>query len=141
MADTLQVTRPIALARPRGAHRFEAFSPKLARRVMFYRRALLEQWLLLEANPNVITFCERPGYVLINEDRHVADFWVRHVDREELVVLSELLLGSNADGSCAELDACTAEVRLVGSADLAAARACAATQKGIGCIVDRFHCA
>ncbi|RKT10673.1 hypothetical protein B0G69_8112 [Paraburkholderia sp. RAU2J] len=34
MADTRQVTRPIALARPRGAHRFEAFSPKLARRVM-----------------------------------------------------------------------------------------------------------
>jgi hypothetical protein len=75
MADTLHVTWPIALARPRGAHRFEAFSPKLARRVMFYRRALLEQWLLLEANPKVITFCERPGYVLINEDRHLADFW------------------------------------------------------------------
>ncbi|XUW93879.1 hypothetical protein OH764_36285 (plasmid) [Burkholderia sp. M6-3] len=90
---------------------------------MFYRRALLEQWLLLEANPKVITFCERPGYVLINEDRHLADFWVRYVDREEFVVLSELLLGSNADGSCAVLDACTAEVRLVGSADLAAARA------------------
>ncbi|REE07129.1 hypothetical protein B0G71_7606 [Paraburkholderia sp. BL27I4N3] len=74
MADTLQVTRPMTLGRPRGARRFEAFSPKLARRAKFYRLALLEQWLLLEANPKVITFCERPGYVLINEDRHLADF-------------------------------------------------------------------
>lgn len=40
----------------------EAFSPKLARRVMFYRRPLLEHWLLLVANPKVLTFCERPGY-------------------------------------------------------------------------------
>ncbi|MFM0441574.1 hypothetical protein PQQ84_34595 [Paraburkholderia strydomiana] len=123
MANTLQVTGPVALCRPRGAHRFEAFSPKLARRVMFYRRALLEQWLLLEANPKVITFCERPGYVLINEDRHLADFWVRYVDREELVVLSELISRSNVDASGAELDACTAEVRFVASAELAAARA------------------
>jgi hypothetical protein len=123
MADTLQVTGPVALCRPRGAHRFEAFSPKLARRVMFYRRALLEQWLLLEANPKVITFCERPGYVLINEDRHLADFWVRYVDREELVVLSELISRSKVDASGVELDACTAEVRFVASAELAAARA------------------
>ncbi|MFL9860900.1 hypothetical protein PQR72_35050 [Paraburkholderia madseniana] len=123
MANTLQVTGPVALCRPRGAHRFEAFSPKLARRVMFYRRALLEQWLLLEANPKVITFCERPGYLLINEDRHLADFWVRYVDREELVVLSELISRSNVDASGAELAACTAEVRFVASAELAAARA------------------
>jgi hypothetical protein len=123
MADTLQVTGPVALCRPRGAHRFEAFSPKLARRVMFYRRALLEQWLLLEANPKVITFCERPGYLLINEDRHLADFWVRYVDREELLLLSELISRSNVHASGAELDACTAEVRFVASAELAAARA------------------
>ena len=123
MADTVQVTRPIALERPRGAHRFEAFSPKLARRVMFYRRALLEQWLMLEASPKVVTFCERPGYVLINEDRHLADFWVRYVDRDELVVLSELLCGSNVDASRPEVDAGSVEVRLVGSAELAAARA------------------
>lgn len=94
---------------------------------MFYRRALLEQWLLLEANPKVITFCERPGYVLINEDRHLADFWVRYVDHNELVVLSELLNRSNVAASHAEprteLDACTADVRFVASAELAAARA------------------
>ncbi|MBB5420604.1 hypothetical protein [Paraburkholderia atlantica] len=123
MVDTLHVAEPIALARPRGAHRFEAFSPKLARRVMFYRRASLEQWLLLEANPKVITFCERPGYVLINGDRRLADFWVRYVDRNELVVLSELFWGSDADASRGKLDAGAADLRLVAPAELAAARA------------------
>ncbi|MGF6737249.1 hypothetical protein [Paraburkholderia atlantica] len=123
MVDTLHVAEPIALARPRGAHRFEAFSPKLARRVMFYRRASLAQWLLLEADPKVITFCERPGYVLINGDRRLADFWVHYVDREEFVVLSELPCGTDADASRARLAAGAAEVRLVASAELAAARA------------------
>ena len=41
---------------------------------MFYRRPLLEQWLLLEANPKVINFCERPGYVLIDGYRRLAAF-------------------------------------------------------------------
>jgi hypothetical protein len=60
---------------PRGAHRFEAFSPKLARRLTFYRRSLLEQWVLLEANPAVTIFCERPGYVQI--DGHCCIGWTR----------------------------------------------------------------
>ena len=54
-------------------------------------RALLQQWLLLEGEPEVIIFCERPGHVLINGDRHLADFWVRYVEHEELVVLTEPL--------------------------------------------------
>jgi hypothetical protein len=82
MEGSLHIAEPIALARPPGAHRFEAFSSKLARRVMFYRRPLLEQWLLLEADPGVVTFCERPGYVLIDGYRRLADFWVRYVDRQ-----------------------------------------------------------
>ena len=38
MEDPLSIAGPITVARPRGAHRFDAFSPKLARRVMFYQR-------------------------------------------------------------------------------------------------------
>ncbi|SIT38795.1 conserved hypothetical protein [Paraburkholderia ribeironis] len=72
--NNLHVAKPIALGRPRGAHQFEAFSPKLARSVIFYRRESLEQWLLLDENANVITFCKRPGYGLIN---------ARYVDRDE----------------------------------------------------------
>jgi hypothetical protein len=66
MENSLYIPEPVALARPRGGHRLEAFSPKLARRVMFYPRPLLDLWLLLETNPKVIAFFERPGYVMIN---------------------------------------------------------------------------
>ena len=123
MVQTIHIVEPVAHGRPRGAHRFEAFSPKLARRVMFYRRALLEQWLQLEANPRVITFCERPGCVTINGDRYLADFWVRFSDREESVVLTELFFGSEPDASHAPFDDGGAKIRLVTSAELAAGRA------------------
>ncbi|WP_255581140.1 hypothetical protein [Caballeronia sp. dw_276] len=43
MEYSLYIPEPVALACPRGGHRLEAFSPKLARRVMFYRRAPLVQ--------------------------------------------------------------------------------------------------
>jgi hypothetical protein len=43
MEKSPHIAEPVAIARPRGAHRFEAFSAKLARRMTFYRRASLEQ--------------------------------------------------------------------------------------------------
>jgi hypothetical protein len=121
VTNNLHISEPVTISRPRGAHRFEAFSPKLARRVTFYRRALLEQWLLLEANPRVISFCERPGYVLIDGNRLLADFWVRFADREELVVLIEESSNSDAEALGRDLDAAS-QVRLVAWGELAAAR-------------------
>jgi hypothetical protein len=121
MTNILHISEPVAISRPRGAHRFEAFSPKLARRVTFHRRALLEQWLLLEANPKVISFCERPGYVLIDGNRRLADFWVRFADREELVVLIDEASNPDVEPLGHDLEA-PSHVRLVASAELAAAR-------------------
>jgi hypothetical protein len=63
MECSTPIKTPVAIARPRGAPRLEAFSPKLDRRVMFYRRAIHEQLILIEADPAAIAFCERPGYV------------------------------------------------------------------------------
>lgn len=89
----------------------------------FYRRALLEQWVLLEADPLVITFCERPGYVQVDGHNRLADFWARYVDRNELVILD--------DGACFEgdatkpdrtLDTQACSIRRVAPAELAAAR-------------------
>src|ERR1700709_2534778 len=122
MENSLHIAGPIALARPRGAHRFEAFSPKLIRRMTFYRRALLEQWVLLEADPQVITFCERPGYVQINGHDRLADFWVRYVDRDELVILDDNPGGGDTTQSDRNLDVHTFSIRRVVSAELAAAR-------------------
>jgi hypothetical protein len=62
---------------------------KLARRLTFCRRALLDQWVLLEADPAVIAFCERPGYIKFGGQQYLSDFWVRYVGRQELVILSD----------------------------------------------------
>jgi hypothetical protein len=89
MEHSLSETSPVAIARPRGAPRFEAFSPKLGRRVCFYRRAVLEQWLLIEADAAAVAFCERPGYVQTKERKYLVDFWVRYADRQELIFVIE----------------------------------------------------
>jgi hypothetical protein len=123
MANSLHIPQPVALARPRGAHRFEAFSPKLARRVMFYRRPLLDQWLLLETNPKVIAFCERPGYVIVNGSRRLADFWVQYFGQQELVVLIESELDHSMIGSPCVCEDNELPIRFVAPAELAAARA------------------
>jgi hypothetical protein len=122
MEHSLHMREPTPLVRSRGAHRFEAFSPKLARRVMFYRRPSLDQWLLLETNPQVITFCERPGYVLVNGSRRLIDFWSHYIGHQELVILSEHDIDISAtvspcDGHDSEL-----LIRFVTAAELAAAR-------------------
>jgi len=97
MEDFLHIQVPVALGRPRGAHRFEAFSLKLARRLTFYRRAVLDQWVLLEADPAVIAFCERPGYIQFGGQRYLADFWVRYEGLQELVILSDSTAGGDAE--------------------------------------------
>ncbi|MEX3973794.1 hypothetical protein [Paraburkholderia caribensis] len=122
MENPPHIAEPVALARPRAAHRFEAFSPKLGRRMTFYRRALLEQWVLLEADPLVITFCERPGYVQMNGHNRLADFWARYVDRDELVILDDIPCEGITTKPDRALDENRLAIRQVVSAELAAAR-------------------
>jgi hypothetical protein len=85
--DNILNYQPIALDRPRGAHRLEAFSLKADRRLTLYRHAALEQWVILEADPAVTMFCERPGFIQTEGKRYLADCWVRYLDRKELVIL------------------------------------------------------
>lgn len=121
MEKSLHIRQPLALARPRGAHRLEVFSPKLNRRLTFYRRSALEQWVLLEADPRISLFCERPGFVQFGEEHYLAEFWVRYVDREELVILSDSIIDADAKITADFANAGLA-VRLVQPADLAASR-------------------
>ena len=122
MEDSLRIAEPVALARPRGARRFEAFSPKLARRLTLYTRPALEQWILLEANPAVVRFCERPGYVQFDGHQRLADFWVRYVDRQELVILNDSRVDDEIMKAPRELDGKALSIRRVAPAELVAAR-------------------
>ena len=87
-----------------------------------YRRALLEQWLLLEADPAVTTFCERPGYVHVERQQRLADFWVCYVDRQELVILGDSHYDEKMPRSHRPLDGAALPIRRSVPADLAAAR-------------------
>ena len=55
--------------------RIEVYSPKLGRRVTYFSRTAYEAWLLLESDPTIKTFCERPAY-LEDQTGRLIDFWV-----------------------------------------------------------------
>jgi hypothetical protein len=123
MGNSLPRLQPLALARPRSAHRFEAFSLKLARRVTLYRHVAIQQWVLLEANPTVKAFCERPGFVVIDGQRVLADFWVRYADRKELVILGNAAIEfDTVPKAGGTLDIQGLSIRRVESAELVASR-------------------
>jgi hypothetical protein len=89
MVNSMPVLQPLGLARPRSAHRLEAFSLKLARRVTLSRHVALQQWVLLEASPAVETLCERPGLIIIDGQQILAEVWVQSADRSDLVAPCE----------------------------------------------------
>lgn len=122
MEASLQIPVPVALARPRGAHRFDVFSPKLSRRLTLYRRCAFDQWVLIETDPFVQSFCERPGYLQVSGHRHLADFWVSYADRAELVVLPNAVRGEDADPHRHSPSDDSIDVRVIRPAELAASR-------------------
>ena len=67
---------PIPLARRGLRRRIEVFSPKLGRRLSLGSYDAWQLWLALEANPQVVSFCERPA-LLDTGPRITIDFWVQ----------------------------------------------------------------
>jgi hypothetical protein len=55
--------------------RIEVYSPKIQRRLTLFSRNVHDAWVLLEADPEVRTFCERPAYVA-EEAGRLIDLWV-----------------------------------------------------------------
>jgi hypothetical protein len=122
MVDILRSFEPLTLPRPRGAHRYDVFSPKLGRRLTLYRRNAFEAWLMLEADPAAKTFCERPGFMAVDGQRCVVDFWARYGDHECLVVLSETTPETDRPRSRLDFDPEAFAVRHIDAAERAAAR-------------------
>ncbi|WP_241023769.1 hypothetical protein [Burkholderia sp. Ac-20365] len=118
----MKTPEPVALVRPRGAHWIEAFSPKLNRRLTLYRRCAFDQWILIETDPTVRTFCERPGYVEADGQRQLVDFWIALSDRQELIVLPGAVIKDGTEYDFGSRDDEAASVRAVSYTDLAAAR-------------------
>ncbi|MBT2792823.1 hypothetical protein [Paraburkholderia strydomiana] len=120
MVDVLRSFEPLMLPRPRGAHRYDVFSPKLGRRLTLYRRSAFEAWLMLKADPASMTFCERPGCMAVDEQHRVVDFWVKSYDREYLVVLSEVASTDDRPQNRIDFDPEAFGVRHIDAAERAA---------------------
>lgn len=71
----LSYEKPIEISRRPWQRRIEVYSPKLKRRLTLFSWAAHDAWLLLEADPAVKVFCERPAYVEGGAGRLI-DFWV-----------------------------------------------------------------
>src|ERR1700712_5674253 len=121
MEHPLHSSAPTAMTRPRGAHRFEVFSPKLSRRLTLYRRAVLDAWMLIETDPSVVSFSERPGTDLIGEHNRQVDFLVRYADRNELLIAADPPVDEDDDVRDT-IDASASLIRVIPRAELVAAR-------------------
>ena len=79
--------KPADNTRPYKSHRYDPFGLKIDRNVTLFCRAPLNAWVLLEANPDVLSYCERPLLVPDTKSKRVVDFWVGYRDGEELWIL------------------------------------------------------
>jgi len=80
-------TQPLEVKRRPWQRRIEVFSPKLRRRLTLFSREALDAWVLLEADPRVQSFCERPAYVEGTAGR-TFDFWIDRGRHQNFWVVS-----------------------------------------------------
>lgn len=102
------------MTRGRGTRLIETFSTKLGRRVVLHDYLAFWQWVRLETDPEVLSFCERPARSGPPQNC-VIDFWVRRADGPSLSVIE-----SRSDVPLRSLD--DEPIEVVPMADLAAAR-------------------
>jgi hypothetical protein len=114
--SSARFSAPINAPRPRGARLLTAFSPTLERAVRAFDHHGLWQWVRLETNPQILSFCEHPVRLGKDNGARLIDFWVQRGDGEELLVLDR---DRAIDKIPATLDGIA--VRLVPAAELAAA--------------------
>jgi hypothetical protein len=79
--------KPIEISRRPRQRRIEVYSPKLKRRLTLFSWASHDAWLMLEADPAVKVFCERPAY-LEGGAGLLIDFWVSRGRHGKFWVLS-----------------------------------------------------
>lgn len=79
--------QPTPIKRLPWMRRIHVHSLKVGRTMVLFSYDSLAAWALAESSPRIKTFCEYPGYVHLNGERVVADFWVQGSGRTEFVKL------------------------------------------------------
>ena len=95
---------PIAIQRSKWTHQFHIWSPKLSRRLSLYSHAAIDFWAMIESYVSVLTFCEYPGLILVDQKPRIADFVLRRNDVTEFVVVEAAPLVAIDAGSLDILD-------------------------------------
>jgi hypothetical protein len=73
--------------RPFGSHQFYVWSPKIGRRLKLFGDVALNTWIAIEADVEIVAFCERPLVILTQKPARVVDFWVQRTTGEVLWLL------------------------------------------------------
>ena len=90
--------QPAYNRRPFGSHRFDVFSPKISRQLVIFGMSAVDLWTTLEADPDILTFCERPMLIPDTRPCRAVDFWVESKHGEQLLVLQRSSAASGGDG-------------------------------------------
>jgi len=83
--DSYRFIKPATNKRPYNSHLYIVKGVKIDRQIRFFHILNVLQWVRLEADTNVIAYCERP--IEVNHENiknTVVDFWVKRKDREEI---------------------------------------------------------
>ncbi|WP_234480771.1 MULTISPECIES: hypothetical protein [Paraburkholderia] len=86
--------RPIAIQRSKWMHHFQVWSPKLSRRLSLYSDSAIDFWAMIESHAAILTFCEYPGFILVDQKPRIADFVLDKDGKNEFVVLNATPLGA-----------------------------------------------
>ncbi len=89
-ADSAQrfAFQPISIQRSKWLHQFHVWSPKLSRRLVLYSQQAIDFWAMIESHATILTFCEYPGFILVDEKPRIADFVLHRDGTNEFVVLN-----------------------------------------------------
>ena len=117
MSKTARFQSAVPRARPAGSRVIEAYSLKLGRRLQCFGEAVFEQWIRLEVDPTIQTFCERPLDLNFVDGVLRVDFWVRQGDREMLLVMDDA-----CEARSTIIDGVEMAVRIVPPAELSASK-------------------
>lgn len=81
--------QPTPIKRLPWMRRLHVHSLKVGRTLVLFSYDSLAAWALAESCPLIKTFCEYPGYIHLDGERVMADFWVQGCGRDEFVKLED----------------------------------------------------
>ncbi|MFX1767838.1 hypothetical protein PWP93_35745 [Paraburkholderia sp. A1RI-2L] len=89
---------PAPVQRPPKQTLHHAWAPKLRRPVMFASATQVRLWIMLEANPGVTNYCERPVPSVEATTEPIADFWVMRDGAEQWLIVDDNVEEAAAHG-------------------------------------------